>query len=259
MTGVRLSTASRHRRLCPGSGGLTSNPAAGRARGSEIGSNCMLSEAFLLIERSTEMAVRDALLSLLTAGPAYGFQLHGALESRTGGRRRVNVGQTYATIERATKAGLIESAGATTDGLPLHRLTKAGRHAVDAWLNGADAPGTDPWDETIDRVLVVASLPGLDVSSVIADERARWSARRDACESAMSALPSGHDAAGAPTELQRLAIAADIARAAAALDWLDVVRRAAASDRKTAFAPSGERPRRGRRPGRAAAQESAIA
>jgi len=215
------------------------------------------------------MAVRDALLSLLTAGPAYGFQLHGALESRTGGRRRVNVGQTYATIERATKAGLIESAGATPDGLPLHRLTKAGRGVVDAWLGGADAPGTDPWDETIDRVLVVASLPGLDPSAVIADERGRWTARRDAAEAATNARPTGNDPtkrepagnepAGAQNELQRLAIAADIARAAAALDWLDVVGRAVSSDRKIAFAPSDERPRRGRRPGRAfAAQESAM-
>jgi DNA-binding PadR family transcriptional regulator len=206
------------------------------------------------------MAVRDALLSLLTAGPAYGFQLHGALESRTGGRRRVNVGQTYATIERATKAGLIESAGTTTDGLPLHRLTKAGRRAVDAWLGGADAPGADPWDETIDRVLVVASLPGLDPSSVIADERDRWTVRRDEAESAMSAIATQNDPAAAQTELQRLAIAADIARSAAALDWLDVVGRAAASDRTIAFAPSDERPRRGRRPGRGdAVQESAIA
>ncbi|HVL60852.1 MAG TPA: helix-turn-helix transcriptional regulator [Microbacterium sp.] len=211
------------------------------------------------------MAVRDALLSLLTAGPAYGFQLHGALESRTGGRRRVNVGQTYATIERATKAGLIESAGATTDGLPLHRLTTAGRQAVDAWLGGTDAPGSDPWDETIDRVLVVASLPGRDPSAVIGDERERWTARRDEADAAMSALstvnePTGSDPTGAQTELQRLAVAADIARAAAALDWLDVVGRAAASDRRIAFAPSDERPRRGRRPGRApAGQESAIA
>ena len=206
------------------------------------------------------MAVRDALLSLLTAGPAYGFQLHGALESRTGGRRRVNVGQTYATIERATKAGLIESAGTTPDGLPLHRLTKAGRGVVDDWLGGTDAPGTDPWDETIDRVLVVASLPGLDPTSVIADERDRWTARRDEAESAMSGHSTANDPTGAQTELQRLAIAADVARAAAALDWLDVVGRAAASDRTIAFAPSDERPRRGRRPGRApAVQESAMA
>ena len=72
------------------------------------------------------MAVRDALLALLTAGPAYGFQLHGGLAARTGGRRLVNVGQTYATLERLTKQGLIESAGSTGDGLPLHRLTAAG-------------------------------------------------------------------------------------------------------------------------------------
>ena len=207
------------------------------------------------------MAVRDALLTLLTTGPAYGFQLHGALETRTGGRRRVNVGQTYATIERAAKAGLIESAGATADGLPLHRLTKAGRHAVDAWLGGADAPGTDPWDETIDRVLVVASLPGLDASSVIADERERWTARRDDAESAMRVNSAETPPAAAEGELRRLAIAADIARAAAALDWIDVVARAATSDRNLAFAPTEQRPRRGRRPGRAAvvAQESAIA
>ncbi|MCD2442072.1 PadR family transcriptional regulator [Agromyces sp. SYSU K20354] len=206
------------------------------------------------------MAVRDALLTLLTTGPAYGFQLHGALESRTGGRRRVNVGQTYATIERATKSGLIESAGATADGLPQHRLTKAGRHAVDAWLGGADAAGADPWDETVDRVLVVASLPGLDPSAVIAAERERWDARRLEAESAVTEHPTGTASSGAEAELRRLAIAADAARAVAAISWLDVVARAAASDRPLSFAPSDDRPRRGRRPGRTAvAQASAMA
>jgi DNA-binding PadR family transcriptional regulator len=207
------------------------------------------------------MAVRDVLLTLLTMGPAYGFQLHGALESRTGGRRRVNVGQTYATIERATKAGLIESAGATADGLPLHRLTTAGRGAVDAWLHGADASGADAWDETIDRVLVVASLPGYDASTVIAAERDRWNTRRTEAQSSLTAPSSEPTSTDAEAELQRLAIAADAVRAGAALDWLDGVARAAASDTPLAFAPTEERPRRGRRPGRSSsvAQESASA
>ncbi|GAA1756187.1 PadR family transcriptional regulator [Agromyces humatus] len=207
------------------------------------------------------MAVRDALLALLTTGPAYGFQLHGALETRTGGRRRVNVGQTYATIERATKGGLIESAGTTADGLPLHQLTKAGREAVEAWLGGADAPGADPWDETIDRVLVVASLPGLDPSAVLAAERHRWDARRLAAESTAAELSSETASGGAAAELLRLAIAADAARAVAAIDWLDVVTRAVTSGPPLSFAPNEQRPRRGRRPGSAAvaAQESAIA
>ena len=81
------------------------------------------------------MAVRDALLALLTAGPAYGFQLHGGLAARTGGRRDINVGQTYATLERLSKQRLVEPAGSTDDGLPLHRLTTAGSAAAEAWLD----------------------------------------------------------------------------------------------------------------------------
>ena len=107
------------------------------------------------------MAVRDALLALLTAGPAYGFQLHGGLAARTGGRRAINVGQTYATLERLTRQRLVEPAGTTDDGLPLHRLTDAGLAAARAWLDGADAAGADQWDETVDRVLIARSLPGL--------------------------------------------------------------------------------------------------
>ncbi|HEY1104580.1 MAG TPA: helix-turn-helix transcriptional regulator, partial [Agromyces sp.] len=120
------------------------------------------------------MAVREALLALLLGGPAYGFQLHGALASRTGGRRRINVGQSYATLERATKSGLIESAGTTDDGLPLHRLTEAGTALALGWLGGADAAGAEPWDETIDRVLIAASLPEIDERPILDAELGRW-------------------------------------------------------------------------------------
>lgn len=190
------------------------------------------------------MAVREALLALLTAGPAYGFALHGGLAARTGGRRNVNVGQTYATLERATKAGLIESAGTTADGLPLHRLTEQGRTIASAWLDGADASGADPWDETLDRVLVAASLPETPLSSVLAGERSRWLAR----------LGSAHAAMEQPAPaLGALAARAEAARAGAALAWLDEVAAAEESGPELAFAPSDERPRRGRRPSTPAA------
>ena len=55
--------------------------------------NSMLGEAFPH-PLGGHMAVRDALLALLSAGPAYGFQLHRGLAARTGGRRAINVGQT---------------------------------------------------------------------------------------------------------------------------------------------------------------------
>ncbi|MEV1129724.1 helix-turn-helix transcriptional regulator [Agromyces sp. NPDC049794] len=202
------------------------------------------------------MAVRDALLALLTAGPAYGFQLHGGLADRTGGRRAINVGQTYATLERLTKQGLVEPAGSTDDGLPLHRLTAAGRAAAAAWLEGADAAGADSWDETVDRVLIAQSLPDWNAAAVVAAERARWVTRRDEASVAAGMPPPpterngpGVDADVGEAALGRLAAAADVARAEAALSWLDSVGRA----ERRPFAPRSERPRRGRRPGSATA------
>lgn len=193
------------------------------------------------------MAVRDALLALLTAGPAYGFQLHGGLATRTGGRRMVNVGQTYATIERLTKQRLVEPAGTTDDGLPLHRLTAAGEGAAAAWLSGTDAAGADPWDETVDRVLIAWSLPGCDAAAVVAAERERWSERRAAASDSHSA--PARDAADAPRaedELVRLAASAELHRADGAIAWLDSL----AGVERLAFPPGAERPKRGRRPAR---------
>ena len=197
------------------------------------------------------MAVRDALLALLTAGPAYGFQLHGGLAARTGGRRAINVGQTYATLDRLTRQKLVEPAGTTDDGLPLHRLTAAGLAAARAWLDGADAAGADQWDETVDRVLIARSLPDCDADAIVAAELERWRVRRDEASFVVGAstaadAPVAADAAEhAEAELVRLAASADLARADAALAWL-----AALGDvERLAVAPRAERPKRGRRPG----------
>jgi len=207
------------------------------------------------------MAVRDALLALLTAGPAYGFQLHGGLAARTGGRRDINVGQTYSTLERLSKQRLVEPAGSTNDGLPLHRLTAAGRSAADAWLDGADAAGADPWDETVDRVLIARSLPDCDADAVAAAERKRWQVRRAAASDAVSeattrSRPGDADVADvAEAQLVRLAASADLARAIAALAWLDDV----AGTERIAFPPRTARPKRGRRPGTTVASPEAQA
>lgn len=198
------------------------------------------------------MAVRDALLALLTVGPAYGFQLHGGLATRTGGRRSINVGQTYATLERLQKQGLVEPAGTTDDGLPLHRLTTAGAAAARSWLEGADAAGADPWDETVDRILIARSLPRVDAEAVLAAERDRWARRRDAASAGPD--PSTSAAGDASTDEDRtldgerqlvvLVTAAERSRAEAVLGWLDAVD----SQERIPFAPRAERPKRGRRP-----------
>jgi DNA-binding PadR family transcriptional regulator len=200
----------------------------------------MLGEAFTIPEPEVHMAVRDALLALLTVGPAYGFQLHGGLATRTGGRRSINVGQTYATLERLRKQGLVEPAGTTDDGLPLYGLTSAGAIAARSWLEGTDAPGADPWDETLDRVLIARSLPGVDADAVLSAERDRWARRREA------ASASADDATTADRERQLVALVAvaERSRAEAVLRWLDEV----SGQERLPFAPRAERPRRGRRP-----------
>lgn len=201
------------------------------------------------------MAVRDALLALLTVGPAYGFQLHGGLAARTGGRRSINVGQTYATLERLQKQGLVQPAGTTDDGLPLYGLTNAGAAAARSWLEGTDAAGADPWDETVDRVLIARSLPAVDADAVLAAERSRWERRRNAASGAGAveiAAAGSLDEADAAREGERrlvaLVTAAERSRAEAVLGWLDAV----SSQERLPFASRAERPKRGRRPAAAA-------
>lgn len=181
------------------------------------------------------MSVRSSLLVILTIGPAYGFQLHGELLSRTAGRRTVNVGQIYGTLERLVKQGTVESAGATDDGLPLYRLTAAGHTEALVWLHDTHSAIGEEWNDLVDRVLIASSLPAVDVLGVIAAYRERWEGAGDRV---------------ALTGQDRLAAAAASALAAAALAWLDEAEASLTNDRVGSFRRelSNERPRRGRRP-----------
>ncbi|WP_286276722.1 PadR family transcriptional regulator [Naasia aerilata] len=178
------------------------------------------------------MSVRNGILAILTLGPAYGLQLHAELLLRAAHRASVNAGQIYATLDRLGTQGRIERAGATDDGLPLYRLTLAGREEASAWLR-ADAPIDLDWIEMLDRVLIACSLETADAVSVVDAHLLEWSTH---AEPPMPDAPAGTYAARASARL-----------AEAAQDWLNDVRAAAASG--TLRRPfSDERPRRGRRP-----------
>ena len=126
------------------------------------------------------MSVRSKLLAILTIGPAYGFQLHTELQSRTGQRRSTNVGQIYSTLERAIDQGVVRSAGLTPDGLPLYGLTDLGRTEAIQWLTSTTSNVGDEWDDMLDRVLLSSSIPGSNVATLIADYRAYWRDRAEA-------------------------------------------------------------------------------
>jgi DNA-binding PadR family transcriptional regulator len=180
------------------------------------------------------VSVRSSLLAILTMGPAYGFQLHGELQSRTAGRRTVNVGQIYGTLDRLVRQGAVEPAGTTDDALPLYRLTDDGHAEALAWLHSTESSPGEEWSDLVNRVLIASSLPAMDALAVVAAYRARWKADE-------------RDDHGSGQE--RLAALADRSLASAALDWLGEAEEALAAD-PTSFARdfSTERPRRGRRP-----------
>jgi len=189
------------------------------------------------------MSVRSALLAILTIGPAYGFQLHGELQARTAGRRSVNVGQIYSTLDRLVDQGAVASAGSTPDGLPLYGLTPAGRAEAEDWLRSTDSAAGAEWNDMLDRVLIASSLAHVDLVAVLDGYRTSWRLR--------AARPHDTAPAGQPA----LSAAADQALAQAALGWLDTAAtllRGGAGSAGPAGAFHRElslvRPRRGRRP-----------
>ncbi len=188
------------------------------------------------------MSVRTTLLAILSMGPAYGFQLHGELEARTAGRRQVNVGQIYGTLERLVKQGAIEPGGATSDGLPLYRITPLGRAEALDWLVSIESARGEEWNDLVDRVLIASSIPQVDTLALIDRYRDHWLA---------AAAAATESAAGTATLGQvRLEAGARAALAGAAIAWL-----ATAEESLLAVGPesfehglSEARPRRGRRP-----------
>jgi DNA-binding PadR family transcriptional regulator len=185
------------------------------------------------------VSVRNSLLAILTMGPAYGFQLHGELSARTAGRRSVNVGQIYGTLERLVSQGAVESAGSTPDGFPLYRLTVPGEAEAVAWLQDTASSAGEDWTEMLERVLIASSLPHVDADAVVAGYRTSWAARLSAAADA-----------GSTTGQAGLSVAADDALARAALSWLDTVSARLAAPGEGAYHRelSLERPKRGRRP-----------
>jgi DNA-binding PadR family transcriptional regulator len=184
------------------------------------------------------VSVRSSLLAILTLGPAYGFQLHGELRSRTAGRRTVNVGQIYGTLERLVRQGAIDQAGSTDDGLPLYRLTDSGREEALAWLYDTNSALGEEWNDLVNRVLIASSLPHVDARAIVAASRQRWALVSDGCAGSVST-----------TGQEQLAMQADVVQANAVLAWLDEAEARLSAD-PTAFARgfSAGRPRRGRRP-----------
>jgi len=191
------------------------------------------------------MSVRAGLLAILSLGPAYGLQVRDEFLDRAPHRTSVNVGQIYSTLDRLMTAGLVRNRGMTDDGLPLYGLTDAGEAAVAEWVRVAEANAGDRIDDLLDQVLIVSSLPGVDIAPVVAGYRAQL---------AGGAQPQSDGATGDGADegdnAQRFA--ADAARRGirdALVAWLDEFERTIGAGPDASRPQREVRPSRGRRPG----------
>ena len=120
------------------------------------------------------MSVRQALLALLGQEPKYGYQLRAEFEQRTGATWPLNVGQVYTTLARLERDGLVEQvAGATAgeDGHVTYRITDPGRDEVSAWFTTPVPRTQPPRDELAIKLALAVTVPGVDVGSVIQQQR----------------------------------------------------------------------------------------
>jgi DNA-binding PadR family transcriptional regulator len=184
------------------------------------------------------MSVRDAILGLLTLGPAYGHQLLFELQTRLPHRSTVNPGQVYATLTRLAASDLIQGAGATQANLPLYELTSDGKRVAEAWLRGEGSIDVSDWSEVLDVVLLASTLPDRDTAATchaVGQQLEVWSAVQTASSDSRKSLKS-------------LESSSRTHHASAVREWLKDVLASEGGPHPSAWGFNDERPGRGRRP-----------
>ncbi|WP_261166092.1 PadR family transcriptional regulator [Microbacterium sp. Marseille-Q6965] len=191
------------------------------------------------------MSVRQSLLAILDQGPCYGYQLRAEFDRRTGSTWPLNVGQIYNTLERLERDGLVSRDDADDQGHVFWRITDAGRGEVASWLASPVERGQGTRDELAIKLALAATLPGVDVESVIQTQRRATLAQ-------LQSLQRAKYAGSSPDSAEELAwslvVDSMIFAAQAEVQWLDHTEQRLRNhpQRALELELSTERPKRGR-------------
>ncbi|TXK18708.1 PadR family transcriptional regulator [Homoserinibacter sp. GY 40078] len=117
------------------------------------------------------MSVRQGLLSVLSLGPNYGYQLRSEFERRTGGTWPLNIGQVYTTLDRLERDGLVRRGASTDEVQVLYEITAAGRDAAHTWLTRPVIREGATRDELAIKLALAVTIPGLDITALIQTQR----------------------------------------------------------------------------------------
>ncbi|MCW4457176.1 PadR family transcriptional regulator [Microbacterium sp. MPKO10] len=166
------------------------------------------------------MSVKHSLLAILDQGPAYGYQLKAEFDRRTGSTWPLNVGQTYSTLERLERDGLVIKGETDAEGHQFYEITETGHDAVRGWLGTPVERGRITRDELAIKLALAATLPGVDITAVVQVQRRASLAN---LQTLTRTKYAGGDADG-PEELAwQLVVDNLIFQAEAEVRWLDHV------------------------------------
>jgi DNA-binding PadR family transcriptional regulator len=145
------------------------------------------------------MSVRQSLLAILDQGPCYGYQLRAEFDRRTGGTWPLNVGQIYNTLDRLERDGLVVKGDSDDEGHVYYAITEAGSTEAAEWLSTPVDRTAAARDELAIKLALAATLPGVDVRVLIAQQRAASLARLEALVAERAGPASGSAGGAAQT------------------------------------------------------------
>jgi DNA-binding PadR family transcriptional regulator len=123
------------------------------------------------------MPLHHAVLALLAAKPAHGYELKTSFEQAVGDQwGGLNIGHLYQILDRLARDGLIDSRRQPQPVKPdrvVHRLTPAGRAELDRWLSEPALPARGYRDDFFLKIMAAArSADPAALTAVLARQRA---------------------------------------------------------------------------------------
>jgi len=144
------------------------------------------------------MPLHHAVLALLAAKPAHGYELKTSFEQAVGDQwGGLNIGHLYQILDRLSRDGLIDSERQPQQVKPdrvVHRLTPAGRAELDRWLAEPAIPARGYRDDFFLKVMAAArSGDPATLTAVLGRQRAHLLRQLHALADARAATSAAVD------------------------------------------------------------------
>jgi DNA-binding PadR family transcriptional regulator len=151
------------------------------------------------------MPLHHAVLALLAAKPAHGYELKTSFEQAVGDQwGGLNIGHLYQILDRLARDGLIDSRRQPQQVKPdrvIHQLTPAGRAELDRWLTEPAVPARGYRDDFFLKIMAAARAADPAALPAVLSRQRAFLLRQ------LHALAAAR-AAASPTDIEALLITA---------------------------------------------------